>query len=58
MMVRQELVLEPVEVASLAQCCHHWIIETAEGPVSRGVCQICHESREFQNSIVEAERDY
>lgn len=31
---------------------HHWVIETANGPVSWGVCQICHEGKEFQNSIV------
>ena len=58
MMVRQELAVEPVEVAPMLQCRHHWIIEPAEGPVSQGVCQNCHEAREFLNSIVEAERDY
>ena len=58
MMVRQELTLEPVDVIPKLQCRHHWIIEPAEGPVSQGTCQICHEAREFQNSIVDAERDY
>ena len=32
-------------------CTHHWIIQPADGPVSWGECQICHETREFQNSI-------
>ncbi len=40
------------------RCCHHWIIETANGPVSQGTCQICWETREFRNSIVEENREY
>ena len=32
-------------------CAHHWIIETANGPVSRGMCKLCHQVREFGNSI-------
>ena len=32
-------------------CAHHWVIETANGPVSRGVCKLCQEVREFGNSI-------
>jgi len=58
MMVRQELTLEPVEVIAVSQCLHHWIIDSAEGPISQGVCQNCHEIKDFQNSLVEAERDY
>ena len=38
-------------------CCHHWVIEIANGPVSWGVCQSCHEGKEFQNSIGEIDRD-
>ena len=41
-----------------AECKHHWIIEAANGPVSWGECQICHENKEFQNSITDADRDY
>ena len=58
MMLRQESTLEPVETATLSQCRHHWIIEAAEGPLSQGVCQNCREVKDFQNSIVESERDY
>jgi len=47
-----------VEFSTIVQCRHHWIIESAEGPLSQGVCENCHEVKEFQNSIVEAERDY
>ena len=32
-------------------CQHYWIIEAPTGPVSRGVCQICEEIREFKNYI-------
>ncbi|MFQ6027218.1 MAG: hypothetical protein ACE5Q6_06980 [Dehalococcoidia bacterium] len=32
------------------RCQHHWIIETPTGPISRGICQICGEEREFENS--------
>jgi hypothetical protein len=40
-----------VEDKSLPACHHHWIIEPANGSVSRGVCQACEEVREFKNSI-------
>ena len=33
------------------QCAHHWLIETADGPVSKGECQLCGEEREFSNSV-------
>ncbi|MDA0265155.1 MAG: hypothetical protein O3A93_14100 [Chloroflexi bacterium] len=39
-------------------CQHHWVIETARGPVSWGVCQVCHEGKEFKNSIGDGDRDY
>ncbi len=38
-------------------CRHHWIIEPASGRFSRGECQICHQVKEFQNSITEAEAE-
>lgn len=30
-------------------CKHHWIIETATGPTSTGVCKLCGAVKEFQN---------
>jgi hypothetical protein len=30
-------------------CRHHWIIETPTGPVSKGVCKLCGEKRDFEN---------
>ena len=33
-----------------SSCRHHWVIGTANGPTSNGVCQRCGHQREFQNS--------
>lgn len=30
---------------------HHWLIESPNGPTSRGTCQVCGVIREFKNSI-------
>ena len=32
-------------------CKHHWIIEIANGSVSRGVCKYCGFEKEFLNSL-------
>ena len=32
-------------------CAHHRVIDAASGPVSRGVCKLCHAVREFENSV-------
>jgi len=56
--------VEDVAVTAVAEepaepvCKHHWFIETANGPISWGECQICHEIKEFYNSITDADRDY
>ena len=39
-------------------CRHHCVIESASGPVSWGECQICHEGKEFKNSITDSDRDH
>jgi hypothetical protein len=43
----------PTEVVRQSEpaCLHHWVIETPNGPLSQGICQICQEVREFKNSI-------
>ncbi len=33
-----------------SRCRHHWVIEAANGHTSRGVCKLCQEVREFENS--------
>jgi hypothetical protein len=32
-------------------CVHYWIIDIPAGPVSRGKCRLCGESREFRNYL-------
>jgi len=32
-------------------CQHYWILPLADGPTSTGVCQKCHDTKEFLNSI-------
>ena len=49
---------EMVEEKTEPTCRHHWVIESAQGPISWGECQICHEGKEFKNSITDASRDY
>ena len=34
-------------------CCHHWIIESPEGPISHGMCRLCRATKSFKN-IIEA----
>lgn len=36
-------------------CCHHWIIDVAIGPLSKGVCQRCGEEQLFRNQLQWAE---
>lgn len=31
-------------------CCHHWVIETPNGPTSSGVCKFCGDERTFVNA--------
>jgi hypothetical protein len=38
-----------VEKPMATGCRHHWIIETPNGPVSKGVCKLCGEERDFEN---------
>ena len=30
-------------------CIHHWLIETANRPTSRGICKYCGAEKEFSN---------
>lgn len=42
-----------VQQAEAAESCqgHHWLIESPNGPTSKGVCRLCGAEREFKNSI-------
>ena len=39
-------------------CQHHWVIDAADGPVSRGVCKRCQAEREFENVVGGAKWGY
>lgn len=32
-------------------CCHHWLIENSEGPLTTGRCKLCGEVKEFANHL-------
>jgi hypothetical protein len=54
-----EKVDEQVEADAIADesvdtCCHHWVIQPADGPSSNGSCQVCGEIREFKNYVESA----
>ncbi len=34
-------------------CRHYWVIEVANGPVSRGQCKYCGERKDFLNAFPE-----
>lgn len=42
------------ELAIESQCRHYWVIESASGPTSYGVCKFCGAARAFYNSLSEA----
>ena len=46
----QEAVVEQSEQLT-SQCPHHWIIERASGPTSKGVCRLCGAEKEFLNYV-------
>jgi len=36
---------------AIETCVHHWMIESPNGPVSKGKCEKCGEERMFLNSV-------
>ena len=40
-----------VAVAETPQCSHQWMIDSPNGPQSRGECRLCGAERYFQNYI-------
>lgn len=37
------------EPVTEGKCRHYWLIESANGPTSRGVCKFCGAEKEFYN---------
>jgi len=44
---------ETVNDRDVAQdiCLHHWVIDSPDGPTSRGICKLCGAEHEFNNYI-------
>ena len=36
---------------SKSRCNHHWVIESPDGPISRGICKYCGAVKEFTNYL-------
>lgn len=41
------------ELSRVVECRHHWMIESADGPTSRGVCKYCGADKDFLNYMPE-----
>ncbi len=48
--VYENHVVEP-ENKDADQCHHHWLIDAAGGPTSKGICRACGAERHFKNSL-------
>lgn len=42
------------EAPAVAECRHHWLIESPQGATSWGTCKLCGARREFSNSASDA----
>jgi hypothetical protein len=42
------------EAPAVAECRHHWLIESPHGATSWGMCKLCGARREFSNSASDA----
>jgi hypothetical protein len=43
--------------AEIPVCQHHWVIEVAQGPNSRGECRLCGAEQQFKNYLRDAPWD-
>ena len=39
------------------QCSHHWVIDGAGGPTSKGICRLCGAEKDFKNYLEGARWD-
>ena len=49
--VSEQGIVEGAHIEDESVCQHHWMLESPAGPVSRGVCRVCGEERDFLNYI-------
>jgi len=47
--IKEKIAVQPRE----EECRHFWVIEVANGPVSRGQCKYCGAKKEFYNAFPE-----
>ncbi len=47
----EEAVDNTLNAVDTVICCHYWIIETPNGPSSRGYCKYCGAERDFRNTL-------
>ena len=48
---RHKVEVAPEQPVVRDKCRHYWIIESPNGPTSRGVCKLCGAEKEFQNFL-------
>ena len=48
---KRQRTLLGAEIQEGPVCRHHWLIDRPAGPVSKGVCRLCGEERDFQNYV-------
>ena len=51
MVTMRERVAEERLEESVSRCRHHWLIDVAGGPTSKGVCRLCGTERQFRNYL-------
>ena len=54
-MIEGSVVERAEESGSL--CRHYWVIDSAGGPTSKGVCRVCGAQRQFKNYLEDAPWD-
>ena len=42
--------IDEEQTAVEAECMHHWMIDSPNGPTSKGTCKLCGQESEFRNS--------
>jgi hypothetical protein len=40
-----------VECVAGTTCRHHWIVDSTDNAVAKGVCRVCGEERKFENGF-------
>jgi hypothetical protein len=49
-MMGDEVKVAPKESRALGVCRHYWVVDSPNGPTSRGVCKLCSAEKDFWNS--------